>query len=177
MALGLLLSRGITHWPILCWYWWVWWCCGAITCLLTPKWNLFATVLLIAVLMLPFMAIDNQCSSFWHRSSSLRCGFSHDLCFGTCVFPWTLGQSFPVLRQRRRWSSVGMRPLEWLSLTLLCVFLYFSNLWSVTDNDVYCIVIVNDYVREIDKVSAFLISNGIGGLLAIAAFSNSFYCS
>ncbi|MEZ9417733.1 DUF2955 domain-containing protein, partial [Vibrio sp. 10N.286.49.E1] len=24
-----------------------------------PKWNLFATILLIAVLMLPFMAIDN----------------------------------------------------------------------------------------------------------------------
>ena len=59
MGLGLLLSRGITHYPVpllilvglmMLWGYYLF---------VDPKWNLFATILLIAVLMLPFMAISN----------------------------------------------------------------------------------------------------------------------
>ena len=63
IVLGLLLSNGITHNPlpllILIGLMMLW----GYYLFTDPKWNLFATILIIAILLLPFMAISNPGAS------------------------------------------------------------------------------------------------------------------
>ncbi|MEZ9870406.1 DUF2955 domain-containing protein [Vibrio sp. 10N.261.51.C6] len=162
MGLGLLLSRGITHYPIpllilvglmMLWGYYLF---------VDPKWNLFATILLIAVLMLPFMAIDNPGVSvmlfalvhvFFPEPKSAFSGFAA-----------------APLEKKQRWY-VAFRAMI-ISYPVVCFFFIFQISEALLTMMFIALLSLMITSEKSIKLSAFLvISNGIGGLLAIAAFS------
>lgn len=176
MALGLLLSRGITHYPIpllilvglmMLWGYYLF---------VDPKWNLFATVLLIAVLMLPFMAIDNPGVSVLLASGLAASGVVSVMIFALVhvFFPEPKsefsGFAAAPLEKRQRWYAAFRAMI--ISYPVVCFFFIFQVSEALLAMMFIALLSLMITSEKSIKLSAFLvISNGIGGLLAIAAFS------
>lgn len=176
MGLGLLLSGGITQYPIILllavglmmiWGYYLF---------TDPKWNLFATILLIAVLMLPFMAIGNPAMSVILAGGLATSG-------AVAVSIFTLmhiylpepesqfeGYAKPPIGAQQRWHASFRAML--ISFPLVCFFFIFQISEALLTMMFVALLSLMITAEKSVKLSAFLIiSNGIGGLLAIAAFS------
>ncbi|CAE6924460.1 hypothetical protein ACOMICROBIO_GDFFDHBD_02189 [Vibrio sp. B1REV9] len=176
MGLGLLLSGGITQYPIILllavglmmiWGYYLF---------TDPKWNLFATILLIAVLMLPFMAIGNPAMSVILAGGLATSG-------AVAVLIFTLmhiylpepksqfeGYAEPPIGTQQRWHASFRAML--ISFPLVCFFFIFQISEALLTMMFVALLSLMITAEKSVKLSAFLIiSNGIGGLLAIAAFS------
>ncbi|NOH98256.1 DUF2955 domain-containing protein [Vibrio sp. 99-70-13A1] len=176
MALGLMLSRGITHYPIpllilvglmMLWGYYLF---------TDPKWNLFGTILLIAVLMLPFMAISNPGVSLYLASGLATSGAVAVGIFALVhiFFPEPkakfAGFAKPPISKQERWYAAFRAMI--ISFPVVCFFFIFQISEALLTMMFIALLSLMITAEKSIKLSAFLvISNGIGGLLAIAAFS------
>jgi hypothetical protein len=141
-----------------------------------PKWNLFATVLLIAVLMLPFMAIDNPGVSVLLASGLATSGVVSVMIFALVhvFFPEPKsefsGFAAAPLDKKQRWYAAFRAMI--ISYPVVCFFFIFQISEALLTMMFIALLSLMITSEKSIKLSAFLvISNGIGGLLAIAAFS------
>ncbi|MCG9610870.1 DUF2955 domain-containing protein [Vibrio harveyi] len=176
MGLGLLLSGGITQYPIflliavglmMAWGYYLF---------TDPKWNLFATILLIAVLMLPFMAINNPAISV-----VLASGLAISGAVSVAIFALVhiylpepdsefAGYAAPPIRKEQRWHASFRAML--ISFPVVCFFFIFQISEALLTMMFVALLSLMITSEKSVKLSAFLIiSNGIGGILAILAFS------
>ncbi|EKO3829496.1 DUF2955 domain-containing protein [Vibrio harveyi] len=176
MGLGLLLSGGITQYPIvlliavglmMAWGYYLF---------TDPKWNLFATILLIAVLMLPFMAINNPAISL-----VLASGLAISGAVSVAIFALVhiylpepdsefAGYAAPPIGKEQRWHASFRAML--ISFPVVCFFFVFLISEALLTMMFVALLSLMITSEKSVKLSAFLIiSNGIGGILAILAFS------
>ncbi|MFN1598232.1 DUF2955 domain-containing protein [Vibrio harveyi] len=176
MGLGLLLSGGITQYPIvlliavglmMAWGYYLF---------TDPKWNLFATILLIAVLMLPFMAINNPAISV-----VLASGLAISGAVSVAIFALVhiylpepdsefAGYAAPPIGKEQRWHASFRAML--ISFPVVCFFFVFQISEALLTMMFVALLSLMITSEKSVKLSAFLIiSNGIGGILAILAFS------
>ncbi|WP_045478100.1 DUF2955 domain-containing protein [Vibrio owensii] len=176
MGLGLLLSGGITQYPIvlliavglmMAWGYYLF---------TDPKWNLFATILLIAVLMLPFMAINNPAISV-----VLASGLAISGAVSVAIFALVhiylpepdsefAGYAAPPIGKEQRWHA-SLRAML-ISFPVVCFFFVFQISEALLTMMFVALLSLMITSEKSVKLSAFLIiSNGIGGILAILAFS------
>lgn len=176
MGLGLLLSGGITQYPIvlliavglmMAWGYYLF---------TDPKWNLFATILLIAVLMLPFMAINNPAISV-----VLASGLAISGAVSVAIFALVhiylpepdsefAGYAAPPIGKEQRWHASFRAML--ISFPVVCFFFVFQISEALFTMMFVALLSLMITSEKSVKLSAFLIiSNGIGGILAILAFS------
>lgn len=176
MGLGLLLSGGITQYPIvlliavglmMAWGYYLF---------TDPKWNLFATILLIAVLMLPFMAINNPAISV-----VLASGLAISGAVSVAIFALVhiylpepdsefAGYAAPPIGKDQRWHASFRAML--ISFPVVCFFFIFQISEALLTMMFVALLSLMITSEKSVKLSAFLIiSNGIGGILAILAFS------
>lgn len=176
MGLGLLLSGGITQYPIvlliavglmMAWGYYLF---------TDPKWNLFATILLIAVLMLPFMAINNPAISV-----VLASGLAISGAVSVAIFALVhiylpepdsefAGYAQPPIGKEQRWHASFRAML--ISFPVVCFFFVFQISEALLTMMFVALLSLMITAEKSVKLSAFLIiSNGIGGILAISAFS------
>ncbi|WP_045376767.1 DUF2955 domain-containing protein [Vibrio campbellii] len=176
MGLGLLLSGGITQYPIvlmiavglmMAWGYYLF---------TDPKWNLFATILLIAVLMLPFMAINNPAISL-----ILASGLAVSGAVSVAIFALVhiylpepdsefAGYAQPPIGKEQRWHASFRAML--ISFPVVCFFFVFQISEALLTMTFVALLSLMITSEKSVKLSAFLIiSNGIGGMLAISAFS------
>ncbi|WP_045367837.1 DUF2955 domain-containing protein [Vibrio campbellii] len=176
MGLGLLLSGGITQYPIvlmiavglmMAWGYYLF---------TDPKWNLFATILLIAVLMLPFMAINNPAISL-----ILASGLAISGAVSVAIFALVhiylpepdsefAGYAAPPIGKEQRWHASFRAML--ISFPVVCFFFVFQVSEALLTMMFVALLSLMITSEKSVKLSAFLIiSNGIGGMLAISAFS------
>lgn len=176
MGLGLLLSGGITQYPIvlliavglmMAWGYYLF---------TDPKWNLFATILLIAVLMLPFMAINNPAIS-----GVLASGLAISGAVSVAIFALVhiylpepdnefAGYAAPPISKEQRWHASFRAML--ISFPVVCFFFVFQISEALLTMMFVALLSLMITSEKSVKLSAFLIiSNGIGGILAILAFS------
>lgn len=176
MGLGLLLSGGITQYPIIlliavglmmAWGYYLF---------TDPKWNLFATILLIAVLMLPFMAINNPAISV-----VLASGLAISGAVSVAIFALVhiylpepdsefAGYAQPPIGKEKRWHASFRAML--ISFPVVCFFFVFQISEALLTMMFVALLSLMITSEKSVKLSAFLIiSNGIGGILAISAFS------
>ncbi|GLR06102.1 hypothetical protein GCM10007906_36900 [Vibrio hyugaensis] len=176
MGLGLLLSGGITQYPIvlliavglmMAWGYYLF---------TDPKWNLFATILLIAVLMLPFMAINNPAVSL-----VLASGLAISGAVSVAIFALVhiylpepdsefAGYAAPPIGSEQRWHASFRAML--ISFPVVCFFFVFQISEALLTMMFVALLSLMITSEKSVKLSAFLIiSNGIGGILAILAFS------
>ena len=176
MGLGLLLSGGITQYPIvlliavglmMAWGYYLF---------TDPKWNLFATILLIAVLMLPFMAINNPAISV-----VLASGLAISGAVSVAIFALVhiylpepdsefAGYAVPPIGKEQRWHASFRAML--ISFPVVCFFFVFQISEALLTMMFVALLSLMITSEKSVKLSAFLIiSNGIGGILAILAFS------
>ncbi|MEQ3491675.1 DUF2955 domain-containing protein [Vibrio sp. SSH13-20] len=176
MGLGLLLSGGITQYPIvlliavglmMAWGYYLF---------TDPKWNLFATILLIAVLMLPFMAINNPAISV-----VLASGLAISGAVSVAIFALVhiylpepnsefAGYAAPPIGKEQRWHASFRAML--ISFPVVCFFFVFQISEALLTMMFVALLSLMITSEKSVKLSAFLIiSNGIGGILAISAFS------
>lgn len=176
MGLGLLLSGGITQYPIvlliavglmMAWGYYLF---------TDPKWNLFATILLIAVLMLPFMAINNPAISV-----VLASGLAISGAVSVAIFALVhiylpepdsefAGYAQPPIGKEQRWHASFRAML--ISFPVVCFFFVFQISEALLTMMFVALLSLMITAEKSVKLSAFLIiSNGIGGMLAISAFS------
>ncbi|MHC0044082.1 DUF2955 domain-containing protein [Vibrio campbellii] len=176
MGLGLLLSGGITQYPIvlliavglmMAWGYYLF---------TDPKWNLFATILLIAVLMLPFMAINNPAISL-----VLASGLAISGAVSVAIFALVhiylpepdsefAGYAQPPIGKEQRWHASFRAML--ISFPVVCFFFVFQISEALLTMMFVALLSLMITSEKSVKLSAFLIiSNGIGGILAILAFS------
>ncbi|WP_404970774.1 DUF2955 domain-containing protein [Vibrio campbellii] len=176
MGLGLLLSGGITQYPIvlliavglmMAWGYYLF---------TDPKWNLFATILLIAVLMLPFMAINNPAISL-----VLASGLAISGAVSVAIFALVhiylpepdsefAGYARPPIGMEQRWHASFRAML--ISFPVVCFFFVFQISEALLTMMFVALLSLMITAEKSVKLSAFLIiSNGIGGMLAISAFS------
>ncbi|WP_447468909.1 DUF2955 domain-containing protein [Vibrio harveyi] len=176
MGLGLLLSGGITQYPIvlliavglmMAWGYYLF---------TDPKWNLFATILLIAVLMLPFMAINNPAISL-----VLASGLAISGAVSVAIFALVhiylpepdsefAGYAAPPIGKEQRWYASFRAML--ISFPVVCFFFIFQISEALLTMMFVALLSLMITSEKSVKLSAFLIiSNGIGGILAILAFS------
>ncbi|KGR35831.1 hypothetical protein OA39_00933 [Vibrio campbellii] len=176
MGLGLLLSGGITQYPIvlliavglmMAWGYYLF---------TDPKWNLFATILLIAVLMLPFMAINNPAISV-----VLASGLAISGAVSVAIFALVhiylpepdsefAGYAAPPIGKEQRWHASFRAML--ISFPVVCFFFVFQISEALLTMMFVALLSLMITAEKSVKLSAFLIiSNGIGGILAILAFS------
>ncbi|WP_050918866.1 DUF2955 domain-containing protein [Vibrio campbellii] len=176
MGLGLLLSGGITQYPIvlliavglmMAWGYYLF---------TDPKWNLFATILLIAVLMLPFMAINNPAISL-----VLASGLAISGAVSVAIFALVhiylpepdsefAGYAQPPIGKEQRWHASFRAML--ISFPVVCFFFIFQISEALLTMMFVALLSLMITAEKSVKLSAFLIiSNGIGGMLAISAFS------
>ncbi|MBB1314596.1 DUF2955 domain-containing protein [Aliivibrio sp. SR45-2] len=175
IALGLFLSNGITQYPIpmliliglmMLWGYYLF---------TDPKWNLFATILIIAVLMLPFMAISNPSVSVFLAIGLSSSGVVAVLIFAFVhiYFPeseskFTGYQSSPLSKQQR-WYAAFRAMI--ISFPVVCFFFIFQISEALLTMMFIALLSLMITGEKSIKLSAFLIlSNGIGGLLAIGVF-------
>ncbi|NIY89552.1 DUF2955 domain-containing protein [Vibrio campbellii] len=176
MGLGLLLSGGITQYPIvlmiavglmMAWGYYLF---------TDPKWNLFATILLIAVLMLPFIAINNPAISL-----ILASGLAISGAVSVAIFALVhiylpepdsefAGYAQPPIGKEQRWHASFRAML--ISFPVVCFFFVFQISEALLTMMFVALLSLMITAEKSVKLSAFLIiSNGIGGMLAISAFS------
>ncbi|CAH1536591.1 conserved membrane hypothetical protein [Vibrio rotiferianus] len=176
MGLGLLLSGGITQYPIIlliavglmmAWGYYLF---------TDPKWNLFATILLIAVLMLPFMAINNPAVSL-----VLASGLAISGAVSVAIFALVhiylpepdsefAGYAQPPIGKEQRWHASFRAML--ISFPVVCFFFVFQISEALLTMMFVALLSLMITSEKSVKLSAFLIiSNGIGGILAISAYS------
>ncbi|WP_274879587.1 DUF2955 domain-containing protein [Vibrio harveyi] len=176
MGLGLLLSGRITQYPIvlliavglmMAWGYYLF---------TDPKWNLFATILLIAVLMLPFMAINNPAISI-----VLASGLAISGAVSVAIFALVhiylpepdsefAGYAAPPIGKEQRWHASFRAML--ISFPVVCFFFVFQISEALLTMMFVALLSLMITSEKSVKLSAFLIiSNGIGGILAILAFS------
>ncbi|WP_045417315.1 DUF2955 domain-containing protein [Vibrio campbellii] len=176
MGLGLLLSGGMTQYPIvlliavglmMAWGYYLF---------TDPKWNLFATILLIAVLMLPFMAINNPAISL-----VLASGLAISGAVSVAIFALVhiylpepdsefAGYAQPPIGKEQRWHASFRAML--ISFPVVCFFFVFQISQALLTMMFVALLSLMITSEKSVKLSAFLIiSNGIGGMLAISAFS------
>lgn len=176
MGLGLLLSGGITQYPIvlliavglmMAWGYYLF---------TDPKWNLFATILLIAVLMLPFMAINNPAISV-----VLASGLAISGAVSVAIFALVhiylpepdsefAGYAAPPIGKEQRWHASFRAML--ISFPVVCFFFIFQISEALLTMMFVALLSLMITSEKSVKLSAFLIiSNGIGGIIAILAFS------
>lgn len=176
MGLGLLLSGGITQYPIvlliavglmMAWGYYLF---------TDPKWNLFATILLIAVLMLPFMAINNPAISVVLASGLAISGAVSVVIFALVhiYLPEPdsefAGYAAPPIGKEQRWHASFRAML--ISFPVVCFFFVFQISEALLTMMFVALLSLMITSEKSVKLSAFLIiSNGIGGILAILAFS------
>ncbi|USD56534.1 DUF2955 domain-containing protein [Vibrio sp. SCSIO 43155] len=176
MGLGLLLSGGITQYPIvlliavglmMAWGYYLF---------TDPKWNLFATILLIAVLMLPFMAINNPAISLVLASGLAISGAVSVVIFALVhiYLPEPdsefAGYAAPPIGKEQRWHASFRAML--ISFPVVCFFFIFQISEALLTMMFVALLSLMITSEKSVKLSAFLIiSNGIGGILAILAFS------
>ncbi|MFM2592441.1 DUF2955 domain-containing protein [Vibrio harveyi] len=176
MGLGLLLSGGITQYPIvlliavglmMAWGYYLF---------TDPKWNLFATILLIAVLMLPFMAINNPAISVVLASGLAISGVVSVAIFALVhiYLPEPdsefAGYAAPPIGKEQRWHASFRAML--ISFPVVCFFFVFQISEALLTMMFVALLSLMITSEKSVKLSAFLIiSNGIGGILAILAFS------
>ncbi|MEF1340441.1 DUF2955 domain-containing protein, partial [Vibrio rotiferianus] len=141
-----------------------------------PKWNLFATILLIAVLMLPFMAINNPAISL-----VLASGLAISGAVSVAIFALVhiylpepdsefAGYAQPPIGKEQRWHASFRAML--ISFPVVCFFFVFQISEALLTMMFVALLSLMITSEKSVKLSAFLIiSNGIGGILAISAFS------
>ncbi|MCK6263522.1 DUF2955 domain-containing protein [Vibrio sp. ZSDE26] len=175
MALGLFLSNGITQYPmpllVLVGLMMLW----GYYLFTDPKWNLFATILIIAVLMLPFMAISNPGISVF-----LATGLASSGVVAVAIFALVhiylpedrkqfKGYQPSPLTKQQRWYAAFRAML--ISFPVVCFFFIFQiseALLTMMFIALFSLMITSE---KSVKLSAFLIiTNTIGGLMAIAVF-------
>ncbi|MFC1236654.1 DUF2955 domain-containing protein [Vibrio sp. F74] len=176
MGLGLLLSGGITQYPvpllILVGLMMLW----GYFLFTDPKWNLFGTILLISVLVLPFMAISNPGISVLLATGLATSGVVAVAIFAVAHIyfpePRTKFSGFaatPITRQQR-WYAAFRAMI--ISFPVVCFFFIFQISEALLTMMFIALLSLMITSEKSIKLSAFLvISNGLGGLLAIAAFS------
>jgi hypothetical protein len=141
-----------------------------------PKWNLFASILLIAVLLLPFMAISNPSISF-----VLAKGLSFSGIVAILVFALVhilipehnrdfKGYAQPQISDQQRWHAAFRAMI--LAFPVVCFFYVFQITSALLTMIFIAILSLQITGEKSIKLSAFLmISNAIGGVLATIMFS------
>ncbi|MGF1786692.1 DUF2955 domain-containing protein [Photobacterium swingsii] len=175
IALGLLLSNGITQYPlpllILVGLMMLW----GYFLFTDPKWNLFATILIIAVLMLPFMAISNQGVSVFLAVGLASSGVVAVIIFALVhiYFPepestFTGYQASPLTKEQR-WHAAFRAMI--ISFPVVCFFFIFQISEALLTMMFIALLSLMITGEKSVKLSAFLIiTNTIGGVLAIGVF-------
>ncbi|MGR5267030.1 DUF2955 domain-containing protein [Vibrio astriarenae] len=176
MFLGMMLTGGITQYPLILmllvglmmlWGYYLF---------TDPKWNLFASILLIAVLLLPFMAISNPSISF-----VLAKGLSFSGIVAILVFALVhilipehnrdfKGYAQPQISDQQRWHAAFRAMI--LAFPVVCFFYVFQITSALLTMIFIAILSLQITGDKSIKLSAFLmISNAIGGVLATIMFS------
>lgn len=176
IVLGLLLSNGITHYPlpllILIGLMMLW----GYYLFTDPKWNLFATILIIAILLLPFMAISNPGASVFLAVGLASSGMVAVAIFALVhiYFPEQKthfkGYKSSLLTIQQRWYAAFRAML--ISFPIVCFFFAFQITEALFTMMFIALLSLMITGEKSVKLSTFLIiSNSIGGILAIAIFA------
>ncbi|MGF1749584.1 DUF2955 domain-containing protein [Vibrio cionasavignyae] len=175
VAIGIVLSMGFSHYPIPLLIG-----VGGLMTLgyylfLDPKWNLFATILLMAVLMLPFMAIDSPAVAVF-----LGFGLSASGAVAVAVFalmhiylPETeveqVTPATPAMTEEFRWFSAMRASI--IALPVVVFFFVFQISEALLSMIFIALLSLMITGEKSIKLGAFLlISNAIGGVIAIGVF-------
>jgi hypothetical protein len=180
-AFGLLLSGSITQYPLVLLI-----CVGLMMLwgyyLFTdPQWNLFATFLIIAVLMLPFMAIETPKLSLLFAFGLSGSGVVALAIFALVhlylpdpIFEIESESKFdalsvPILSQEVRYYSAFRALL--ISFPVVCFFFVFQISQALLTMAFIALLSLMITADKSVHLSRFLLrSNGIGGLIAIVSF-------
>jgi len=176
IVLGLLLSKGITHYPlpllILIGLMMLW----GYYLFTNPKWNLFATILIIAILLLPFMAISNPGISLF-----LAVGLAGSGVVAVAIFAFVhiyfpeqnthfKGYQLSPLTSQQSWYAAFRAML--ISYPIVCFFFVFQITEALFTMLFIALLSLMVTGAKSVKLSTFLIfSNCIGGVLAIGIFA------
>lgn len=176
MVLGLFLSNGITQYPlpmlILIGLMMLW----GYYLFTDPKWNLFATILIIAVLMLPFMAISNPGISVYLATGLASSGVVAVIIFAMVHIylpepdSTFKGYASSPLTKQQRWYAAFRAMI--ISFPVVCFFFVFQISEALLTMMFIALLSLMITGEKSIKLSAFLIiSNSIGGVLAIGVFT------
>lgn len=176
MVLGLFLSNGITQYPlpmlILIGLMMLW----GYYLFTDPKWNLFATILIIAVLMLPFMAISNPGISVYLATGLASSGVVAVIIFAMVHIylpepdSTFKGYAPSPLTKQQRWYAAFRAMI--ISFPVVCFFFVFQISEALLTMMFIALLSLMITGEKSIKLSAFLIiSNSIGGVLAIGVFT------
>ncbi len=167
MAIGLLLTGGITQYPLpllglvglaMLWGYYLF---------TNPKWNLFATILLISVLMLPFMGISTPGVSIF-----LAMGLAISGVVAVAIFalvhvyfpePETefAGFADPMITRQQRWYAAFRAMI--ISFPVVCFFFVFQISEALLTMMFIALLSLMITAEKSVKLSAFLLfSNGLG---------------
>ncbi|WP_439651414.1 DUF2955 domain-containing protein [Photobacterium atrarenae] len=176
IGLGMLLSGGITQYPIplmmliglmMMWGYYLF---------TNPKWNLFATILILAILVLPFIAITSATASGFLAGGLTMSGVVAITLFALAhiYFPEPEAE-FPgfapvMLTPHQRWRAAFRALL--ISFPVVCFFFVFQISEAILTMIFIALLSLMITGEKSVKLSAFLVvSNGLGGLLAIGSFT------
>ncbi|MCL9776774.1 DUF2955 domain-containing protein [Vibrio methylphosphonaticus] len=176
VAIGIVLSMGFTHYPIPL----LIGVGGLMTIgyylFLDPKWNLFAMILLMAVLMLPFMAIDSPAVAVY-----LGFGLSASGAVAVAVFGFVhiylpeqevveSSEASPAMTDEFRWFSAIRASI--IALPVVVFFFVFQISEALLSMIFIALLSLMITGEKSIKLGAFLlVSNAIGGVIAIGVFS------
>ena len=176
MGVGLLLSGGLTAYPIpmllliglsMLWGYFLF---------TDPKWNLFATLLLIAVTLLPFMALVHPITPLVLASGLVTSGTVAAIIFAL-VHIYIPDHNAEIteyspspLTNEQRWHA-SFRALI-IAMPAICFFYTLQISDAVLTMIFIALLSLMITSEKSIKISAFLIiSNTIGGLLAIVSYT------
>lgn len=176
IGLGMLLSGGITQYPIplmmliglmMMWGYYLF---------TNPKWNLFATILILAILVLPFIAITSATVSGFLAGGLTISGVVAIILFTLAhiYFPEPeaefSGFAPVMLTPHQRWRAAFRALL--ISFPAVCFFFVFQISEAILTMIFIALLSLMITGEKSVKLSAFLVlSNGLGGLLAIGSFT------
>ncbi|MEJ2765385.1 DUF2955 domain-containing protein [Photobacterium sp. MCCC 1A19761] len=177
IGLGMLLSGGITQYPIplmmliglmMMWGYYLF---------TNPKWNLFATILILAILILPFIAMGSTTAVSGFLAGGLTISGVVAITLFTLAHVYFPEQEaeFPgfapvMLTPPQRWRAAFRALL--ISFPVVCFFFVFQISEAILTMIFIALLSLMITGEKSVKLSAFLVvSNGLGGLLAIGSFT------
>ncbi|OLQ72301.1 hypothetical protein BIT28_24700 [Photobacterium proteolyticum] len=177
VLIGLSVSMGVTHYPmillllvgLLMFY--------AYYLFLDPQWNFFATILLIAVLLLPYLGITNSGLAIYVGSGLIFSGVMAVIAFAVLhlLMPeeelqQAANSNSPELPSQQQRVQEAIKALI-VAFPVVVFFYYFQINGAILTMVFIGILSLQITTVKSIKISVFLLlTNGVGGLLALVMY-------
>lgn len=177
VLIGLSISNGVTHYPLVLLLLVGLLMFSAYYLFMDPEWNLFATILIISALLIPYMGIINPAAALFLGKGLMISGIGAVVMFVLmhCLLPDKAPQSVkaklnPVFPSSSQRTKEALRALM-ISFPVIAFFFYFQINGALLTLAFVGILSLQITGQKSVKLSAFLLlTNSIGGILAVIAY-------